>query len=621
MDHLKTEFFANVSHELRTPLTLILAPVESLLAAENDNLNEKQRQTVGIIHNNAIRLLQMVNGLLDFSKLLVNKTVVNREPIHIIELSRSLFDDFQGLSEKKGLHAEFNCDVAEPVVAMDRYLYERIVFNLLANAIKFTNTGGTVQLALSQHADTLSIAVSDTGIGIALEDCKQLFQKFRQVDSSSTRRFEGTGIGLALVKEFADLLNGNVTVESQVGKGSVFTVVCQASPVLETVSTASHLQQIPSYLAPLLPIPHQVQDSYLPKVLIAEDNPELALFIAETLSSLCRVQVVPDGLQALKVTRQWFPDLVVCDVMMPKMDGFGFTQEVKASKETALIPVVLLTAMTSRDALLRGWEVGADDYLFKPFHPLELQARVKSLLAMSHWREKSEAYRKKKEDLEQFTHIASHDLKEPLRKMNVFSKFLLDSCAGKLSQEDSDYLHAIHKSAAHMIEMIEALMRYTCLDAAETNFIQSDFNLMVAEVVDGLHVSIAETGASVTIGLLPQLKVEPALMKLVFHNLLQNSLKYRKTGQIPTIHVEAVRQDRQWRFSVKDNGIGFDRSQNENIFIMFKRLHTRDKYEGEGMGLAICKRIIENHGGRIWAEATPDLGSTFYFTLFDSTAP
>jgi signal transduction histidine kinase len=378
---------------------------------------------------------------------------------------------------------------------------------------------------------------------------------------------------------------------------------------------------MPSYLAPLSLIPDQVQDSYLPKALIAEDNPELALFIAETLSSLCRVQVAPDGLQALKVTRQWFPDLVVCDVMMPKMDGFRFTQEVKASKETALIPVVLLTAMTSREALLRGWEVGADDYLFKPFHPLELQARVKSLLAMRHWREKSEAYRKKKEDLEQFTHMASHDLKEPLRKMNVFSKFLLDSCAGKLSQEDSDYLHAIHKSAARMIEMIEALMRYTCLDADEKKFIQSDFNLMVAEVMDNLHFPIAETGASVTIGLLPQLKVEPALMKLVFHNLLQNSLKYRKTGQIPTIHIEAVKQDRQWRFSVKDNGIGFDRSQNENIFIMFKRLHTRDKYDGEGMGLAICKRIIENHGGRIWAEATPDLGSTFYFTLFDSVAP
>src|SRR5262245_40503443 len=387
-ERLKSDFLANVSHELRTPLTLILAPLESWLGGEFGPITESQQGNLQTIHNNAVRLLQMVTGLLDFSKVESGKVAVNREAVEIVSLTRTVLVDFQPLIQHKGLESSFQPSPAEAWVHMDRYLYERILFNLFSNAVKFTPAGGRFAVLLECQAERLRLSVTDSGIGIATADLQGLFQKFHQLEGSSTRRFEGTGLGLALVKEFAQLLGGTVSVQSTVGQGSTFTVECHA-PACAAATTDPGTASPPTsrLIQKYEPGPSEEQGSAAaippnaPEVLIAEDNAELASYIGTLLHGTYRIRIVGDGEEALEQVRQQPPELLLADVMMPHRDGLSLCREVKSDPATAQIPVVLLTALTNRDSLLQGWEACADDYLFKPFHPRELSTRIRSILS------------------------------------------------------------------------------------------------------------------------------------------------------------------------------------------------------------------------------------------------
>jgi signal transduction histidine kinase len=621
LDRLKSDFFANVSHELRTPLTLILAPIEDLLSRVKAGAVVAPQETLRMVQNNGVRLLQMVNGLLDFSKVSAQKVEVKREPVNILDLTRSIFWDFRAVMQKKGIRDELAAHAPPGFVEMDRYLYERILFNLLSNAVKFTPKGGKISVSLEVKDGQLTLSVADTGIGISQADQKNLFEKFQQVEASSTRRFEGTGLGLALAREFAQLLGGTVTLRSELGEGSVFTLTCLAPAA--KVDDKSFFE--PEY-KPLAVFKEQAAVAGekaapaapgredLPKILVAEDNPEMAAFITGLLSPFARVLTAMDGAEALDLTRQWRPHLVLSDVMMPGIDGIRLTQEIKTHKETSSTPVVLLTAMTNRESLLKGWEAGADDYLFKPFHPKELEARVKAMLSGLEWRVKSDAYRRQRDALEHFTHIASHDLREPLRKIVNFVQ-IFKSAQTRLDAESEGYLQSISKAAGRMYRLLDLLMDYSRLDRGAAVFEKENLAEVVQTLREDLGDEIRQAGATLTVGELPRLPVISGQMSLVFQNLIGNSLKYRKEGTPPQIRIEAVRKDLEWVFSVSDNGIGFDPAQSEKIFIMFERLHGDGKYPGDGMGLAIVRKIVEKHGGRIWAESRPDEGAVFYFTL------
>ena len=617
LDRLKTEFFANVSHELRTPLTLILAPIEALLASADAASIAARRDILQTVHNNAIRLLQMINGLLDFSKVSAGKTEIHRESVDIVELTRSLLWDFRSMMQRKEITDSFSANAPLPFVEMDRYLYERIVFNLLSNAVKFTPNGGSISVNLDVHDGQLALAVSDTGIGIATDDLRWLFEKFYQVEGSSTRRFEGTGLGLALVKEFARLLEGEVAVESEVGQGSTFTLRCAApaaAAVAAGVTTESTHVRLPEPIAAERFVPEGDDTTVRPVVVVAEDNLELAAFIADLLSPLCRVHLASDGAEALRLTRTIRPDLILSDVMMPRVDGIRLTKEIKTDKATNGIPIVLLTAMTNRESLLRGWEAGADDYLFKPFHPKELEARVTSLLAGVEWRKKGEAYRQQRDALEQFTHIASHDLREPLRKIVSFIEIFTSRNPG-LDAASARYLATVSASATRMYHLLDTLIDYARVDRTQPVAQPIDLRRIVEDVIEQFADEIAAAGAEVTIGQLPELAVNPPQLTMLFRNVIANSLKYRCESRRSAIRIEATRHDFEWIVSVADNGIGFEPQHREKIFIMFERLHGQERYAGDGMGLAICRRIVEQHGGRMWAESEPDHGAVFYFSL------
>jgi PAS domain S-box-containing protein len=388
-ERVKSEFFTNVSHELRTPLTLILGPVESLLGGDQGEVRGGQREALETIHNNTLRLLQMVTGLLDFSKLEAGKFRVKREPVDIWALSYSVVSDFGPLAERKGLALSISAGKDLGPVLLDRYLYEQILSNLLANAMKFTPEGGKISALVEREGEKLRLTVRDTGVGIAAEELPRIFEKFHQVEGSVARGFEGTGLGLAVVKEFCKLLDGTVTVESEQGQGSVFVVELRAAAAAAEGGEAPRRGAREHWAS--VGEPDGAQGGRgVDKVLIAEDNPEMAAYIGSLIENFCQYRLAKDGEEALEMVQSWKPDLVLADVMMPKVNGFRLCRRLKADAATLRLPVVLLTALTHRDALIEGWEAGADDYLFKPFHPRELVTRVRSILELHRGRREAE---------------------------------------------------------------------------------------------------------------------------------------------------------------------------------------------------------------------------------------
>lgn len=635
-ERLKDEFFANVSHELRTPLTLILSPLESLLADERQNWDAGARTALQTMHNNAVRLLQLVNGLLDFAKLGAGKTRANREPLPIVEWSQTILNDFQPLMRGKHIQATLKADPSDAVVLMDRYLYERILFNLLSNAVKFTPPEGRIEIRLHCTQDQLTLSVADTGIGIPAQELQNVFQRFRQVEGSSTRRFEGTGLGLALVKEFAGLLDGDMTVESAIGRGSTFTLHCPAprvSPLSLPLMQASARAILRAQVYPpqaQVPAAAPSSEGALPRVIVAEDNVEMAAHIAGLLAPFCETKIARDGNEALQLIASWPPDLLLCDVMMPERDGLSVCREVKANPETSDIPVVMLTALTHREALLEGWKAGANEYLYKPFHPKELTTRVQSMLDARQSRKRAEerittlnerlrdhavgliAVNK---ELEAFSYSVSHDLRAPLRAIDGFSREILVNCGEQLDESGKADLHRIRAATQRMSQLIDDLLEFSRIGHAPIAREAVDLSALAEEIAKKIAAEDPHRKTSWT--LMPGLTAQgdPRLLHIVLDNLLRNAWKFTRERSNAAIAFEASELDGKRVFTVRDNGIGFDMTYAGKLFKPFQRLHDTHDFPGTGIGLALIQRIIQRHGGKIWAQAKENEGATFFFTI------
>ncbi len=384
----KSEFFANVSHELRTPLTLISGPLDSLLAGEAGTLTESAKERLERMRRNAARLSSLVNDLLDFAKLEVGKMEANWQPVPAVDLSRQLYEDALLTAKARGISLSFEADEEIGYVPTDRRMLEKIVLNLLGNALKFTPSGGSVSLSLRKQGEHLEVSVKDTGIGIPEEKLPLLFQRFQQVDSSATRKYEGTGLGLALVKEFSELLGGSAGVRSTPGKGSYFWVRLPINPDRVMTEPGASLQdsirssEALAHLIPAAPQKFTLGISEKPRLILAEDNPDMRSYVVELLSDEFEILAVENGRLALSAAMEVAPEIIVSDVMMPEMNGFELVAEVKKSEQLRRIPVILLTARAGQEAVATGLESGADDYLAKPFSPAELRARVRAALRL-----------------------------------------------------------------------------------------------------------------------------------------------------------------------------------------------------------------------------------------------
>lgn len=390
MARARTAFLANVSHELRTPLTLVLGPLQSVLRTPGE-VSGAAKEELEVVLRNAARLARMVNDLLDFTKAEEKRLEPRWQRVDVATIVEEAVADLQPVAKSRDI--DLRCEIDSPeLAAADRRMFEKIVMNFLGNALKFTGEGGEVVARLRRKEGDLVFSVSDTGIGIAPEDLDKVFERFLQVDSARSRRFEGSGLGLSLAREFARAMGGDASVESEVGRGSTFTVRFPAQGPAEglapedveigTLESDRWLRVAaldePEERTTLNPEPSSASLQGGDFVLVAEDNPDVQRYVRSVLGDVFEVQTVADGAEALRAIERRVPDVIVSDVMMPNMDGFELVRRVKSVPRLARIPIVLLTARAGIDAAVEGLDAGADDYLAKPFAPRELLARVRA---------------------------------------------------------------------------------------------------------------------------------------------------------------------------------------------------------------------------------------------------
>ncbi|RMG78111.1 MAG: response regulator [Bacteroidetes bacterium] len=386
LDNMKTKFFANISHELRTPLTLIMSPLEEALTKTKDAALKEELQ---LAHSNSKKLLNLVNEILDLSKLEAGKLQLNRSPVHLQSLARRIFFSFQSLAQLRRVELIFKNNLPEDLtLKLDNEKFEKILTNLISNAIKFSKSGGKVQLTLADERSAdgrkLIVQVCDSGNGIPESDLEKVFDRYYQ--GRTGKLVGGTGIGLALSKELAQLFGGDLTAENVVESGAVcgaaFTlhIPLEESRPSRPVMPEEADEALDGKAKTRVVYQPVLQGDKKPRLLIVEDNLEMLQFLQKLLSARYDCHTAGDGREALEKLDTESFDLIISDVMMPEMDGFEFREALNQKKSGANIPFVMLTARSLESDKLRGFTLGVDDYITKPFSSKELLARIENLL-------------------------------------------------------------------------------------------------------------------------------------------------------------------------------------------------------------------------------------------------
>jgi PAS domain S-box-containing protein len=907
IDRAKTIFFSNISHEFRTPLTLLLGPIEDTLHdAENV---EETRLRMDTAYRNALRMQKLVNTLLEFSRIEAGRVEGKFSLVDICAYTRDLVSSFRSAIEKAGMELHFDCDTIAGEVYVDLDMWEKIVLNLVSNAFKYTKQG-RILVKIIQFDSQVQFSVRDTGIGISNDHLDKVFDRFHRIDNISGRSQEGTGIGLALVKELVKIHQGAITVDSEPGVGSTFTVTIPAGnahlppeKIVDPSSIATIARNSAAYVQEALKwIPrdgngqpgfiagamHPLPVGNKSKVLVADDNADMREYVERLLSNQFQVITAVDGEDAFRKALSFKPDLMISDIMMPGLDGFGLLNKVHSHPDTRNIPVVLLSARAGEEAKVEGLDAGADDYLTKPFSAKELIATVSANIKIAKGRkaaednlkniimqspvsmtilrgedlvmelanEKSlEIWGKKYEDvinrplregfpelvgqgfvsilsgvytsgesfsasempvtmmrfgkpeliyvtfifeplrnsegviegvigvgidvseqvtarkqieesekslnelanavpqlvwvansagdvlyyndrvsefsgahksddgkwawsglvheadliktesawkkavakgsiyqvehriqmkdksyrwflsraipqrdeqgniikwfgtatdihaskehvnileeevkkrtyelkelnislqqsnneLQQFAHVASHDLKEPLRKIRTYTDRLIHDPATSFSGNAKTYIRKVNSATDRMYVMIEGVLKYSLMNAEEQNIQTVDINKIIKSIESDLELVIREKSAKIEYNDLPIIEGAEVLLYQLFYNLINNSLKFTRPVTAPNVFINSSfiqkNEIEYAEITIKDNGIGFEPTETEMIFDTFSRLNSRDQFEGTGLGLSLCKRIVSRHGGTIHAQGKRDEGAVFVVQL------
>jgi PAS domain S-box-containing protein len=416
IDKAKTVFFSNISHEFRTPLTLMLGPLEELMTKSHTHLRDDEKLKIETTHRNAVRLLRLVNNLLDFSRIESGGVKAQYQLTDISKFTADLASSFRSVIEGAGLHFEVNCTPVSQPVYVDRSMWEKIILNLLSNAFKYT-LKGTISVTLTSKKDFIELIVADTGVGIPGEELPKMFQRFHRVQNVTGRSYEGTGIGLSLINELVKLHNGTISISSKLTKGSQFTITIPsgkshlpADQITESKNdSAGSVTNLFIDEAQALNKPVNQKSNLhtnaanTPAILIVDDNADMREYLSDILSSYYRIAMAKDGSDALGLLKKIKPDLILSDVMMPDIDGLQLLKLLKENEQYKTIPVILLSARAGEESRIEGYESGADDYLIKPFSSKELLTRVASQINTRKRLEESEAVLRKTKELLELT--------------------------------------------------------------------------------------------------------------------------------------------------------------------------------------------------------------------------
>ncbi|MDJ1504235.1 ATP-binding protein [Xanthocytophaga agilis] len=912
IDRAKTTFFSNISHEFRTPLTLLLGPIEDTLNDEETNARNKSRMEVA--YRNILRMQKLVNTLLEFSRIEAGRVEGKFTKVDIIALTTDLASTFRSAIEKAGMELKITYDSITDEVYVDIDMWEKIILNLVSNAFKYSHKG-TISLHIAQSGDTIQVSVADTGIGIPEEELEKIFSRFHRIENIEGRSQEGTGIGLAMVQELVKIHKGSISVRSTRGVGSAFTIVFPTGKdhlpedkitqsvtyELASLQTEAFVQEalkwLPQSESSLEQITNQstwhtesesapTAETYKNQILLADDNADMRDYVQRLLSDQFTVITATNGEDALYKMLQFRPELLISDIMMPKMDGFELLKCIRNHPDIKNTPVIFLSARAGEEAKVEGLNAGADDYLVKPFSAKELLVRVSNHIRINQIRRATEqqfyllfrqtpaiinvlkgpehryeffhpknkelfgdkdftgltvkealpdlgqdalelldevyrtgktinlqeapltvineqgesstkylnviyqpwyalkgeiqgilnfamditetvqnrkkieeseqslnelanampqlvwvstpdgeiqyfnnrisefagahrlengnwlwqdlihpddqsetnrlwqeavthhttfqhehrlqmsngiyrwhlsrgipqkdeqgnvtkwfgtttdihvsrehatileaevkkrtlelqmlniSLRKSNEDLQQFAHVASHDLKEPVRKIKTFSGRLQDEYSDSLPEQGKLFLEKIRNATNRMTSMIDGVLAYSKLNANEQHSKPIDLNEICRHIKTDLELLIQQKNAIINWESLPVIEGAAVLIYQLFYNLINNALKFSSPDRQPVISISSIiEKDNSIDFAnirISDNGIGFNQESAEDIFNIFTRLHSKDVYEGTGLGLALCKKIVERHHGHIHASSDNETGATFTVCL------
>ncbi|HVG10381.1 MAG TPA: ATP-binding protein [Thermoanaerobaculia bacterium] len=638
LDRAKTAFFSNVSHEFRTPLTLMLGPIEEMLAKSSE-----ERDLLSLVHRNGLRLQRLVNMLLDFSRFEAGRIQASYEPLDLSLFTCELASTFRSACERAGLELNVDCPPLSEPVYVDRDMWEKVVLNLISNAFKFTLEGG-IEVALRAvggNSEKAELTVRDTGAGIPPEEMPKLFERFHRVEGTPGRTQEGSGIGLALVQELARLHGGEVRAESELGRGTTFFVTVpfgKAHLPADRIGAARTLNSAQIGAAPFVeealrwipdareewPPADASLDSSKPRILLADDNSDMRDYIRRLLSTEYEVTAVADGAAALEAVRRERPALVLTDIMMPVLDGFGLLRELRADPDTRGLPIIMLSARAGEESRVEGLDAGADDYLVKPFSARELTARVNAHLQMARLRREAaeallashaEADRRKDE----FLATLAHELRNPLAPIRSMLEIMKRADGNATLMERARA--TMERQLSHMVRLIDDLLDVSRISRGKLELRRERVELasVVSQAVEACRPLAERAHHEIEVNLPAEriyLDADPVRLAQVFGNILNNSCKYTDPGG--RIRITAERQDGEVVVKVRDNGIGIPSDKLGAIFEIFTQVdRTLERSQGGlGIGLTLVQRLVEMHEGTVTAYSDgPGRGSELVVRL------
>jgi signal transduction histidine kinase len=653
IDRAKTAFFSNVSHEFRTPLTLMLGPLEDLLRQEPGALSPEATSALEIAHRNSLRLLKLVNTLLDFSRLEAGRMDASFEATDLAALTTELASGFRSAVEAVGLTFVVDCAPLPQPMYVDRDMWEKVVLNLLSNALKFTMSG-EIRVSLGWRDGHAVLDVADTGVGIPAEELPRMFERFHRVKQGGGRTHEGTGIGLALVRELAKIHGGTAAVESREGHGSSFTVTIPAGSAHLPPDRVNSGRRLTPTAVGAMPFVEEAlrwtaatgevtpagASGHRPRVLVADDNADMRDYVSHLLSPHYDVETVGDGNTALQRIRAAAPDLLLSDVMMPVLDGFGLVAAIREDPELQSLPIILLSARAGEGAQIEGLGAGADQYLVKPFSARDLLARVASLLEMVRVRRQAELsiaeserqLREADARKDEFLALLAHELRNPLAPIRTGLELI--RLSGDAPETVRRVRSMIERQVTLMVRLIDDLLDVSRITSGKIVLQRRPTSLaeLVQSAVESQRAAIEAAQIALTIQLPPQacvVDVDPARFVQIVSNILHNGSKFTPPGGRITLKVDiepAVDHGGAYAaVRITDTGIGMAAPLLGRIFDLFTQgdASAERAQGGLGIGLALARRLTEMHGGEIQALSDgPGKGSEFVvrFPLSKSAA-
>ena len=671
LDEAKTHFFANISHELRTPLTIMLGITERLKASVTKQpADAKMAEMTQMLEQNGLRLLKLIDDLLDLVRFDTGHTDINIQPTAMDAHLDGLLLSLRHLAEQDRVSLVWKGQSDADRIMLDRDKFDKILLNLVINAIKFTPSRGVIDVKVDISAGRLQLTVEDTGVGIAPHILPRIFERFWQVDTSSTRKFQGAGIGLALVRSLTQALEGEITVDSQPGVGTKFTVNFPVETAPETAeieveeplkhggkiadlhrraamavpgkiqSTTSSLTAGPLRVSTPPPSIGGRPSNARPLVLIADDEPDIRRFLRMQLEDVDVIEAA-DGAEAFQLAQQRQPQLVLLDQMMPEMDGVEACRRIRDNYTTRSTAIIILTARADEQTKLNALQAGANDFLTKPFSTAELSLRLTNQLAMARIRreltdlnselqsaieqiKENEVAMVRNEKLSSLGRMSAgiiHEINNPLNYATA-GLHALATFTRSLPDKDQDDFEDILKDIREGVERVSQIVIDLRQFTREDNGISGDADL--TEVISRSQRMVShQVGKEITFKLNspPHAIIRGNANQLVqvFVNFFQNSIDaIHERPAVPEPapgHIEVTIEPvgEGWTLTVRDNGVGIPPENLQKIFDPF--FTSKDVGKGMGLGLSITHQILQGHGAIMEVDSRPSQYTVFRLTF------